>query len=333
MSRKRFCLRPRAFTLVELLVVIAIIGVLVSLLLPAVQAAREAARRMKCQNNLKQIGLAFQNYESTYRMLPTNGFYPVGATAPDSYSFHARIMPFLEEANLYSLIDFALPANSQNQVMSQRIAPYLCPDEVNDKPRVSGTVTRYPTDYACNVGSWFVWDPRTGESGNGAFPIGRCRRFADITDGTSNTIGMAEVKAYQSYMLGTAQPNVAQAPPPATPSATLAYGGSLRALAGHTSWTEGQTFHTGMTFVHTPNTKVIFIDPSGEYDVDYISSRDGSSATNYSYDVVTSRSYHPGGIVNVTLMDASVRSVSASVDLAIWRGLGTVNSGEIIPEY
>src|SRR5215469_9046696 len=134
------CGLRRAFTLVELLVVIAVIGILIALLLPAVQAAREAARRSQCQNNLKQIGLAVSLYESTFNALPPGGFYPIAAVAPDSYSVHARILPFVEEANSYQLLNLSLAATSQPQVVMQRIANYVCPSEVNDHPRNSNPI-------------------------------------------------------------------------------------------------------------------------------------------------------------------------------------------------
>jgi prepilin-type N-terminal cleavage/methylation domain-containing protein len=329
----RITTRRRGFTLIELLVVIAIIAILIGLLLPAVQKVREAAARTKCQNNLKQIGLALHNYQSTYGRFPTNGTYPAGKTSPDSYSVHARILPFIEQANLYALVDLNASATSQPDVVKQRIAIYVCPSELRDEPRTDTTPNRYPTSYAVNVGTWFVLDPVTGTGGAGALPYNLNCKPAEYFDGMSTTVAFAEVKAYQAYLLGSGNPSTLNALPPSTPAEQLAYGGSLKTNA-HTSWTEGQTFQNGVTFALTPNSYVPFNDPATgvTYDVDYVSSRDGSSATRPSYAAMTSRSYH-SSVVNILLMDGSVRTVSKNINLDTWRALGTRNGMEVVGEY
>jgi len=318
-----------AFTLVELLVVIAIIAVLVGLLLPAVQKVREAAARIKCGNNLKQIGLALHNYESTSGQFPPAGVYPVGQTSADAYSVHARILPYIEQANLYAMVDLNAPAISQPAVVQQRIAIYMCPSEVYDLARIDTIPHRYPLNYAANFGTWFVYDPKTGMGGDGAFRMNRGTRTADFSDGLSNTIGFSEVKAYFWYLLSNGNPAAPNSPPPNSPAELLALGGSLKANA-HTGWTEGQTFQTGLTCLFIPNTVVLYTSGGVAFDVDFISCRDGSSATQLSYAAVTARSFHSGRIVNILLMDGSVRPVSSTIDLTTWRALGTRAGDEII---
>lgn len=166
---------PRsAFTLVELLVVIAIIGILAALLLPAVQASREAARRSSCQNNLKQIGLAVQNYAGVNRVLP-----PALCTSSGDFgewSAQARILPYLEQGILQSLIDFSLPYGVQPAVPKTRVPIYLCPSETQDRPSFRDGLDQYPLNYACNQGIWLVFDPGGGQLSVGSFlpPLSSC---------------------------------------------------------------------------------------------------------------------------------------------------------------
>jgi prepilin-type N-terminal cleavage/methylation domain-containing protein len=332
--RRRF-----GFTLIELLVVIAIIAVLIGLLLPAVQKVREAAARTKCLNNLKQIGLALHNYENTNQKFPPAGIYPAATTSPDVWSHYTRILPYIEQANTYNQVDFTLASNVQDAVSRQRIPIFVCPSEVNDvmKPATSatgpGAINRYPSSYAANYGTWMVWNPATGQGGDGAIPItsqpNGGTRVGEYTDGLSNTIGYSEVKAY-TWTMKSNQSLPATTPIPApTAAALIALGGTVGATpSGHTGWTEAQTFHVGFTFVLTPNTQVLVSNGSAMVDVDQLSSNDGSSATRISFDAVTSRSYH-SGVVCSLFMDGSVKPIANAIDPFTWRALGTRSGGDV----
>jgi len=322
--------RRHAFTLVELLVVIAIIGILVALLLPAVQAAREAARRMSCGNNLKQIGLALHNYHDTFKSFPPSAFIPNGATA-DSFSPQARLLSFLEQENLQDLINWNVSYASQPAVTKQRIATYVCPSEIGDRERPDGARTHYPLTYGINMGTWFVFDPTSRSGGDGiAYPNGRIN-FASVTDGTSNTLAFAEVKAWNPYFRDGGNPNGLGVAIPATPAQVVSYGGNFKTNSGHTEWVDGRTHQTGFTGTFPPNTKFIYASGGQEYDVDFNSSREGKTTNKTTYAVVTSRSYHPGG-AQVGLVDGSVRFASETVDLSVWRGYATRDGGEVSGE-
>src|SRR5262245_10837959 len=129
--------RRRAFTLVELLVVVAIIGVLVALILPAVQAARQAARRVSCGNNLRKIGLALQNFESTHKYCPSSlRPTPVDASGLFAgWSAPAQILPYLEQGSLYQNINFEVGYSSQQQISQMRIPTLICPAEMRAKQK------------------------------------------------------------------------------------------------------------------------------------------------------------------------------------------------------
>jgi prepilin-type N-terminal cleavage/methylation domain-containing protein/prepilin-type processing-associated H-X9-DG protein len=321
-------MRRPAFTLVELLVVIAIIAVLIGLLLPAVQRVREAANRAKCQNNLKQIGLGVYNFESARGYLPPNGSWATASVffSGQPYSVFARLLPYIDQSAIYQQVDLNRSTFSQPGVVGQRIAFYICPSDVSDRP--SSTIPpTYPTCYGAGWGDWFSENFNTGRFGNGAFPgvaypSPGSLRPTDITDGLSTTVGFAEVKALGPLLLRYSElPD--NPPPPATPANVLGLGGEFYRETGHQSWAEGAQVMSGVTFAFPPNTVVLYVNsPDGQtHDVDWV------GGTLVQYAAVTSRSYHTGG-VNTLFMDGSVKFITNSIDQATWRALGTRNGGE-----
>ncbi|MBW3540447.1 MAG: DUF1559 domain-containing protein [Planctomycetes bacterium] len=322
--------RRRGFTLIELLVVIAIIAILIALLLPAVQQAREAARRAQCKNNLKQMGLAMHNYLEAYSSFPPTGCYAPGVSQK-SWSAQARLLPFLDQANLRNLIDWGQNYELQGNVTRVRVPAFLCPSEINDRGRPDGAIFHYPINYAVNVGFWFIFDRNTGQAGNGATHPNARIRDAHFTDGMSNTLGAAEVKAWNPYFREGGNPAALGAPPPATPAAVAAYGGDFKRDSGHTEWVDGHAHQTGFTTTFGPNTFVPYTNGGESFDIDFTSRREYNTGA-VTYAVVTARSYHVG-IVHVLLMDGSARSVSENINLQTWRNLGSRNDGQVLGEF
>jgi len=321
--------RP-GFTLIELLVVIAIIAVLIGLLLPAVQSAREASRRAQCANNLKQIGLALHNYLSTQNTFPPVVVLPRLYTA-QPWSGLTRLLPYLEQTSLYNAINWSrdFEFTVSPTLSSTRVSVFLCPSEVNDVSRLTPTLTYYPNNYCFNQGAWFIYDPPTDQVGDGAFVPNRAFGPAAITDGLSGTVGMSEAKAYQPNYWDSQNPSTLGVVPPTTPNELLNYLGGTFDGNGHTEWVEGDVHEVGFTTTMTPNTKVMTPANGQQVDIDLTSMRDGESITLPTYAAITSRSYHPGG-VSALMLDGSVRYIKNSIDLRVWRGLGTRASGEVI---
>lgn len=178
----------RAFTLVELLIVIAVIAMLAGLLLPAVQAAREAARKTSCGNNLRQVGLALHTYHDTHRSLPIGCFEYRGWRSPPThrqFAWSAMILPQLEQAAVHDRIDFHVPYDHANNsdVAAARIPTYLCPSAPRGDAGGMG-----PTDYGGLYGERLVDRP----SKDGVLIYEQAIRFRDITDGLSATLAVAE---------------------------------------------------------------------------------------------------------------------------------------------
>lgn len=332
--------RHAGFTLIELLVVIAIIAILVALLLPAVQQAREAARRTQCKNNLKQLGLALHNYIDVAGVLPPSACIDTSITETGnngSWGVHGRILPFLDQGNLYRSVDLTVAWDFQSEISGLKIPGYACPsDPRSDESRDpgSGRPVLYPTNYGFNFGTWFVYNPVTGRGGTGAFYPNAKLRMSAFTDGTSSTLMVAEVKAWTPYRRNGGPASTAIPATVAEAEAQIASGVQFK-NTGHTEWPDGRVHHHGFTTAMPPNAATECSDGTTTYDFcDFNSWQEGKNGRNGSpsYAIITSRSYHPG-IVQVALMDGSCRSISENIDLSVWRGLGTRGGGEVLGEF
>jgi len=292
-----FSFRRRAFTLVELLVVIAIIGILVSLLLPAVQSAREAGRRTQCNNNLKQIALGFHNYHDTYKYFPNAAFNSTGL----GHSCFVSILPFLEQKNIADIYDFTKettdPVNTA--AVSKQLEVYICPSAAFGRSvPISGcdTNNRAPGCYAVCTGS--------GNSGfgtpstvlqNGAIVKWESGKTGmhSITDGTSNTFLAGESDWNLPDYLFTSGPCAGQ----------VRY--------GFTYWSASYPYSIQFSTFYGFNIKRL----------------NGSSDK-----LQTFRSDHPGG-ANFALVDGSVRFVNEVIPQATLDALATRAAGDLPGEY
>jgi prepilin-type N-terminal cleavage/methylation domain-containing protein/prepilin-type processing-associated H-X9-DG protein len=349
-------LRRRGFTLIELLVVIAIIAVLIALLLPAVQSAREAARRVQCVNNLKQLGLALSNYESANRVFPfARGGYYAYATAtwasPPWYgrwSAHAMILSQMEQSTVFNAINFALcpalpnmgvgiilPAVNvpENTTATQtRIGTFTCPSDYSYSYNWPGTTLWSGTNgYVVNQGGW-MYDSTSNTGSVGPFSDRSAVTVAAITDGMSQTAfaserllgsGITNQDLSGWYMPMTMPTSIDQtyadcqlAPTPIWYSHTGA------------AWASGEMTSTTYNHVTTPNGRSCAIMLN-------MSPPQSGNGTNLPwsptpwYMQVPPSSAHPGG-VNVLAGDGSVRFVKNSVSVPVWRAFGSRAGGEVV---
>lgn len=290
--------RSRGFTLIELLVVIAIISVLIAMLLPAVQEAREAARRTQCTNNLKQIGLAIHTYHESHKFFPRGD---LDGTYSRVNPF-VTILPYLEQGNIYRQYDFKLPHTHANNraVVSQNIAMYICPSATfRRQVPIAGcdTNNRAPGTYAFSSGSLTPWGTKaTGDANNGAITNAGsdATRLESIYDGTAFTFLAGEAAwIFPDYVF------------------------SVGPCTGQVRW--------GFTYWSSPYPLATLFTTEGPFNPKKLDG-DPTRLANY-------RSEHDGGMVNMLQCDGSVRFVSEHVDADLLDALATREGKEVLPDF
>jgi len=346
--------RLRGFTLVELLVVIAIIGVLVSLLLPAVQSAREAARRMQCSNNVKQLALGIHTFHDTNNLFPFN-YHLLGVNAWEASSAHVEILPYVEQANVYNLMRFpttskagqalgtapdgavgnaTMWSQSWNGPMNTRLKVFLCPSSIKPPTRAQVSWGGPGSNYGWSTGSRteVVW---AGNNFNGIIAYQYERRMKDVTDGLSNTLLASEFLPGRGFNTGSATYpfdifyagdgpfNSVKNKDFATLAELTAIGTAAKSLAGGGfrgnnggNWAWYAAGHSTLSTAAPPNWQ---LPTSG-----------GNCCPGGAHDwgkgIIPARSLHPGG-VNAVMGDGSVRFVTNNIDLLTWQLTGSRNDG------
>ncbi len=343
--------RGLGFTLVEVLVVISIIGVLVGLLLPAVMMAREAARRTSCQNNIRQIALAMQLHATAHQKFPELSRAidcektPIGEPV-HAWSVFVRLLPHLDEPlseNIRLSSDWNYKPDGTDLITLYRPKLYVCPSS-NIETTTSETGTPHQSIcYAINWGEWDKSDPKRPTVRFGFQSSGKLT-FGDFKDGLTSTLAFAEVKPNIDLIEGRkCYPDGTVRPQPTEVGGIASMGAQKRLpRASHSRWVDSHVSQTGFTTLLTPNTRLSI---SGSDDVNWIDVQPLITGHNpckmescppmtfwFDSAAVTARSYHTG-LINVAMVDTSVRTVSNEIDVKIWRALSTRNGREPIPDF
>ena len=315
---------PRAFTLIEILAVLAVVGLVIGLLLPAVQSAREAARRLQCLNHLKQMGLAMHAYGSTFDC------FPPGASS-GGFSLHTALLPGLEQAELYNAINFHVPAGmalvGNFSLMMLPMSTFWCPSDPLSGP-TPPTAAVWPgmTNYAGCMG-----DDRAVLSPNGVFTPGSPVAPRQVTDGLSSTVAMSEFlvgRRDSAERLRTIyDPDDADAGTPLGLDAFCARCGGLSAMSPNLATVKGglwllgqrdQTLYNHVMPMNTPSCSNIR------------NSRRSPNPSSYAYvGATTATSRHPGGVHGL-FADGHVKFLTDGMDVAAWRELSTRDGGGIL---
>lgn len=321
--------QPRqAFTLVELLVVIAIIGILIALLLPAVQAAREAARRSQCTNNLKQIALAFHNYVDTHKVFPAYQYHVEGTSSWHGHGALTMALPYLEQGPVYDKVTFYYRWDDGGRQPDEvKIGTFLCPTD-SPFPNLAHPGNNY---VVCGGGRINLYDAGNPVDASGIFVRRRETTFAQIRDGTSNVIMLSEIlKGDDTGSMLTKQRDFTNNLgtytdrfPPASQIESLGVACDSNATSWHQSnagqrWMGSFPGFIAFNTVAPPNWDHVSCCQGGTFG--YACDRNG---------IVPPRSFHPGG-VNAALGDASVRFISETIDLLLFQRAGAREDGNTI---